>query len=86
MPKERFEIGEMEKHIFTCERGAISKRIKIEQDCVIVTNELYITPRAKKFLFDVGSSEPHHVEITWEPLHPMQFELRVDGQKVHPLL
>ena len=83
--KERFEIGEKEKHFFTVEWDMITKCIKIEQDGVIVANELRpFSPLAKRFQFDVGSSELHHVEITAAPFHPI--ELMIDGEKVHPLL
>jgi hypothetical protein len=67
MPKEKFEIGEKEKHSFTVEYSIITKRIKIEQDGVIVANGFHYSPRAKKFQFDVGTSELHHVEITAGP-------------------
>ena len=39
MQKERFGIGEKEKHFFAVDWDKISKRIKIEQDGVIVANE-----------------------------------------------
>ena len=85
MSKEEFEIGEKEKHFLTVEWDMITKRIKIEQDGVIVANELRpFPPFAKKFQFDVGSSEPHHVEITAGPFHPI--ELMADGDKIRPLL
>jgi hypothetical protein len=83
VPKEKFEIGEKEKHFFTVDYDIILKRIKIEQDGAIVVNELHLWPLGKKFQFDVGSSEPHHVEVT---RRPFQIELKVDGEKVQPLL
>lgn len=85
MPKEEFEVGESEKHYFTVEWDIVSKRIKIEQDDKIVVNELHtFSPLNQKFKFDIGSSEKHHGEITAGPFHPI--ELKVDGQKVCPLL
>jgi hypothetical protein len=81
----RYEIGEKEKHFFTIDWNMITKRVKIERDGVIAANELrWYSPLAKKFQFDIGSPEPHHVEITVEPFHPI--ELMVDGKPVHPLL
>ena len=44
----------------------------------------FFSPFTRKFNFDVGSSEPHHVEITAGPFHPI--ELKVDSEKVWPLL
>jgi len=62
-----------------------SKPIVIEQDGVIVANEgSWHSPFSKKFWFDVGSSERHHVDITAGPFQPI--ELRVDGNRVRPLL
>ncbi|MDA4128168.1 MAG: hypothetical protein OK422_01685 [Thaumarchaeota archaeon] len=84
MPKEKFEIGEKKKHFFSVEWDMIMKHIKIEQDDVIVANEFHYNPLAKKFQFDVGSSEPHHVKIIVGLLHPI--ELMVDGEKAQPLL
>ena len=84
MPKERFEVGEREKHFFTFDGNVITKRIKIEQDGLVVVNEFRIVALGKKYEFDVGISEKHHVEIAfgWFRL----IELKVDGQKVHPLI
>jgi hypothetical protein len=62
--KEKFEIGEKEKHFFAVEYDVVMERIKIEQDGALVATELHLSPLAKKFQFDVGSSESHHVEIT----------------------
>jgi hypothetical protein len=85
VPTAKFEIGEKEKHFFTVDWNMITKRIKIEQESVIIANELrYYSPLAKKFKFDIGSSEPHHVEITVGPFHPI--ELMVDGIPAHPLV
>ena len=64
MSNEKFEIGEKEKHFFTVDWNKITKRVKIEQDGGIVANELHFLPLAKKFDFDIGGSEPHHIEIT----------------------
>jgi hypothetical protein len=81
----RFEIGEKERHFFTVDWNIISKRIKIEQDGEMVANELrFHTPFARRFRFDIGSSEPHHVEMIVGPFHPI--ELLVDGRPAHPLL
>ena len=80
MPSERFEVGKSEKHFITVELDMISKRMKIEQDEVVVKNDLHtFSPLNQKFKLNIGSSEKHHVEITAGPFH--QIELKVDGKK-----
>lgn len=86
MPKEKFEIGEKEKHYFTIEVGMPLARVKIEQDGVIVANKVLNPFVSKKFKFDVGTSESHHVEISVGPVYLFPIELKVDGEKVRPLL
>ena len=85
MSTEKFEVGEKEKHYFNVEWGLIAKRLKIEQDGVIVFNKGFVfSPFTRKFKTEVGSSEPHHVEITAGPFLPI--ELTVDGMRAYPLL
>jgi hypothetical protein len=64
MTKDKFEIGEAEKHLFVVDWDRFMKHITIELDGEKVVDEFHYTPTAKKFQFDVGSSEKHHVEIT----------------------
>jgi len=82
--KEKFEIGEKEKHYLTVDWDMITKHIKIEEDDVVVVNKSHLSPLAKKFQFDIGSSEQHHIQIIVGQFHPV--ELKVDGEKVRPLL
>jgi hypothetical protein len=84
VPNEKFEIGVKEKHFFTVEYNAVTKRIKIEQDGKTVANTMNWSPLAKKFKFDIGGSEQHQIEISVGPFHPI--ELKVDGQRIKPLL
>ena len=83
MPETRFEIGEKEKHLITVELEYVSKRIMVEQDGALVAEAWHPSPLAKKFEFDVGGSEPHHIEITVGAFHPA--ELKVDGISAQPL-
>jgi hypothetical protein len=70
---------------FTVDWKMISKRVMIEQDGAVVANEgHWHSPFSKKFWFDVGSSERHHVDITAGPFQPI--ELKVDSNRVVPLL
>lgn len=78
MTKTKFEIGNEEKHNFVVDWDWITKRIKIEQDGETVADEMHYSQRGKKFQFDIGSSERHHVEITIGLTHPV--ELLVDGR------
>ena len=63
MTKARFVIGEDEKHTFVVDNSILWKRIIIELDGEAVVKESHFTPQGKKFEFDVGSSEKHHVVI-----------------------
>jgi len=84
MPNAEYEIGEKEKHYFTVDLNLGFRRIEIEQDGALVVNEFRLTPFSKTFMFDIGTSEPHHVEITAGLFRPI--ELNVDGKTVQPLL
>ena len=85
MPNAKFEVGEKEKYYFTVNWEIVTKRITIEQDGAIIANEgHWYSPFSKKFKFDIGSSERHHVEIAAGPFRPI--ELMVDGEKARPLL
>jgi hypothetical protein len=55
------------------------KHITIELDGEKVVDELHYNPTAKKFQFDVGNSEKHHVEISVGPFSPIK--LFVDGKE-----
>jgi hypothetical protein len=80
MTKIKFEIGETEKHTFVVDNSILWKRIIIELDGEKVVNESHFTPQGKKFEFDVGSSEKHHVEINAGGFS--HTELFVDGKAV----
>lgn len=64
MTKEKFEIGESEKHLIVVNASIFWKRITIEIDGKMIVNEYHYSPTPKEFQFDVGSSEKHHVEIS----------------------
>jgi hypothetical protein len=84
VPSARYEVGENEKHYFTVNLNMGSRRVKIEQDGALVASRFLIAPTAKKFTFDVGTSEPHHVEIIAGLFHAI--ELKADGRVVQPVL
>lgn len=63
MGKSRFEVGEREKHSLTVDCDTVMKRIRIDVDDQKITDESLFSPGAKKFAFDVGSSEVHKVEV-----------------------
>ncbi len=63
MSKNKFEIGEKEKHSLTVDADQVMKRISIEVDGQKVIDESLFSLGAKKFAFDVGSSEVHKVEV-----------------------
>lgn len=64
MTKSKFEIGETEKHTIFVNNSMLLKNIIIEIDGEKVVDESHFSPSGKKFQFDVGSSEKHHVEIS----------------------
>lgn len=80
MTKAKFEIGEIEKHLVIVDNSILWKRITIELDGEKVVNESHFSPKGKKFQFDVGSSEKHHVEISAGGFS--HTELFVDGKAV----
>ena len=63
MGKSIFEVGEKEKHSLAIDRDMIMKTIRIDVDGQKVIDESLFSPGAKKFAFDVGSSEVHKVEV-----------------------
>lgn len=63
MGKSRFEVGEREKHSLTVDYDMVMKRIRVELDDQKIADESLFSPGAKKFAFDVGSSEVHKVEV-----------------------
>ena len=63
MGKLTFEVGEREKHTLTVDHDWAMKRILIELDGEKLADEYYYSPLAKKFSFDIGSSERHTVEV-----------------------
>jgi hypothetical protein len=80
MTKTKFEIGEAEKHLIIVDSSIVWKRVIIELDGVRVANRSHFSPGGKKFEFEVGNSEKHHVEVRAGGFsHP---ELFVDGKAV----
>lgn len=63
-PKSSFEVGEKEKHTLTVDYDWMMKKIRIELDGEKLADEYHYSPLAKKFSFDVGSSEVHKVEVS----------------------
>jgi len=63
MGKSTFEVGEREKHSLTVDTNMVMKTIHIEVDDQKIVDESLFSPGAKKFAFDVGSSEVHKVEV-----------------------
>lgn len=78
--KAKFEIGENEKHTIFVNNSLIMKHITIEIDGEKVADESHFSPTGKKFQFDVGSSEKHHVEISAGGFS--RTEVIVDGKAV----
>ncbi len=78
MTKDKFEIGEAEKHLFVVDWNRFMKHITIELDGEKVADEFHYTPTTKKFQFDVGSSEKHRVEISVGMFSPTK--VVVDGK------
>jgi hypothetical protein len=63
MGKSTFEVGDKEKHSLTVDTNMVMKTIRIDVDGQKVIDESLFSPGAKKFAFDVGSSEVHKVEV-----------------------
>jgi hypothetical protein len=80
MAKAKFEIGETEKHLIFVNNSLFWKHITIEIDGEKVADEAHFSPKGKRFQFDVGSSEKHHVEISAGGFSTT--ELLVDGKAV----
>jgi hypothetical protein len=80
MGKSKFEIGETEKHTILVNNNLFMKHITIEVDGASVADEYHYSPKGKKFEFDVGSVEKHHVEVNVGGFSTT--ELLVDGKPV----
>jgi hypothetical protein len=78
MAKEKFEIGETEKHLIVVDWDWFMKHITIELDGEKVVDEFHYSPMAKKVQLDVGSSEKHRVEISAGEFSPIK--VFVDGK------
>jgi hypothetical protein len=78
MTKAKFEIGETEKHLIIVDWDHFLKHITIELDGEKVADEFHYSPMAKKFQFDVESSEKHRAEISAGEFSPIK--LVVDGK------
>jgi hypothetical protein len=79
MSKVKFEIGEKERHTVFVHNDLVLKHITIEIDGEKVADESHFSPKGKKFEFDIGDSEKHHLEITCGGFS--QTELLVDGNE-----
>ena len=87
MGKSSFEIGEREKHTLTVDRDSVMKHIRIELDGEKLADEYIYSLGAKKFSFDVGSSEVHKVEVNLGMTFPLlafvkgrELKVLVDGK------
>lgn len=80
MGKTKFEIGESEKHSIFVNNSLLMKHITIEIDGEKVVDESNFSPAGKKFQFDVGKSEKHHVDISAGGF--AKTEVLVDGKAV----
>src|SRR5580658_8375701 len=65
MGKSTFEVGEREKHSLTVHTDMVMKTIRIDVDDQKVIDESLFSPGAKKFAFNVGTSEVHKVEVNF---------------------
>jgi hypothetical protein len=81
--EEKFEIGQKEEHSVIVNYDIITKRIKIELDGQTKISEFHPSPFAKKFHFDVGTSETNEVEVT---VGPFSTKVLVDGKPAQPHL
>ena len=77
---EKFLIGETERHIMTVDTNIVSKFITIEVDGRLVIHDWHPSPFAKKFQFDVGTSEAHKVEVRVGPFSAAH--VLVDGKPI----
>ena len=89
MPKSSYEVGEREKHTLTVDRDRVMKHIRIELDGEKLADEYIYSLGAKKFSFDVGSSEVHKVEVSLGVALPLvaivkerELKVLVDGKPV----
>lgn len=78
---EKFEIGQNEEHVLIVGYDVITKRIKIELDGETKVSEFHPSPFAKKFDFDVGTSEIHKVEVS---VGAFSTKVLVDGKPAQP--
>jgi hypothetical protein len=81
---ERFEIGEKERHIVTVDTNIVSKFITIDVDGQSQVRDWHPSPFAKKFNFEVGTSETHIVEVHVGPFTAAK--VLVDGKPVPRLM
>jgi hypothetical protein len=87
MTKSSYEVGENEKHMLTVDHDWATKRIIIELDGAKLADEYYYGLAAKKFSFDVGTSEKHKVEVSLGMTYPIvaifkkrELKVLVDGK------
>ena len=64
MPKFSVEVGEREKHTLTVDWDRVMKHMHIELDGEKLADEYYYSMGAKRFSFDVGTSEVHKVVVS----------------------
>jgi len=85
MGKSSFEIGDREKHTLTVDRDFVMKHIRIELDGEKLADEYRYSPLGMKWSFDVGTSEPHKVEVSlgnFSYFHGRELKVLVDGKPV----
>lgn len=77
---ERFQVGTSERHVVTVKKDLLMKYITIEVDDQQIVHDWHPSPFAKKFHFDVGTSETHKVEVSTGMLSSTK--ALVDGKPV----
>ena len=83
MAKQKFEIGEKEKHLIEVETSLFWKTIKVKLDGRTVVNDFHPSPVPKKFPFEVGDTELHQVDVSAGGFSSI--ELLVDGKPAKKL-
>jgi hypothetical protein len=81
---EKFEIGEKERHFITVDWDMFARRMTVELDGQTVFKGFVLSPFAKKFNLDVGTSEIHKVEVSAGIFSPIK--VLVDGKPAQALL
>jgi hypothetical protein len=92
MAKSSYRVGETEKHTLTVDRDRVMKHIRIELDGDLLADDYVYSLGAKKFSFDVGTSEKHKAEVTLGMALPLiaiakerELKVLVDGKPASPI-